>query len=105
MSFVNSFEKTALLPMGSGVDSMYEDSAKKYYQITHSPLLAGATSALKYGLPTAAIAALVSPKGLKGRNAAILGGLIGGISALSSSTDQRYKNMLEKAHLEYHLEN
>jgi hypothetical protein len=105
MSFVNSFEKIAMLPLGSHQDDFYSESAKKYYQVTHSPILAGAVSAAKYGLPTAAISALVSPKGLRGRNAAILGGLVGAISGATTAADQKYKNSLEKAHIHYHLDN
>ena len=103
MSFTNAFEKIAILPVGAGMDDLYDDGARKYYQVSHSPILHGAASAAKYGLPAAARAALVSPKGFKGKNAAILGGLIGAVAGVSTAADKKYKNMLEKAHLQYHL--
>jgi hypothetical protein len=104
MSFITSFEKQALLPSPLEPKDMYENSAKDFYQLTHSPWLAGAKSAVKYGLPVAAVAALASPKGKKQLAAAALGSLVGGLAGIGSYSQQKYDNMTERAHLRYHLE-
>jgi len=103
MSFIKSFEKVALIPVSEKYNEMYENGAVNYYKIVHSPWLSGAKSAIKYGLPTAVISAVVSPKSLKLRNALALGSLVGGITGLSSFGEQQYSNSLEAAHLKYHL--
>lgn len=103
MSFSKGFEKTALIPLPEKYNELYENSAVKYYRLAHSPWLAGANSALKYGIPTAVITAIASPKNFKLRNAAALGSLVGGVAGLSSFGQQQYSNMLESAHLRYHI--
>ena len=103
MSFVKYFEKIALLPVPDNVNELYENSAVKYYRVAHSPWLSGSRTALKYGLPSAVIAAVVSPKKIKLRNALAMGSLIGGLSGAASFGEQQYSNMLESAHLKYHL--
>lgn len=105
MSFIKSFEKTALIPMTAGMEDVYDEGAKKYYEVTHSPLIHGSISALRFGLPSAALTAIVSPKGLKTRNSLVAGALLGGLAGITTAADKKYKNMLEKAHVNYHLEN
>lgn len=104
MSFKKSFEKKALIPVPERYNDLYEDSAVNYFKLVHSPWLSGAKAAIKVGLPVAAIAAIASPKLLRLRNAAGLGAIAGGIAGLSAFGEQQYSNMLEKAHLRFHLE-
>jgi hypothetical protein len=99
MSFKSEFEKVAVLLNPTDVPP--EVSA--YYKLVHSPTVTGTASALKYGLPAAAAAAIVSPSGKRAQNAALIGLGIGAIAAAAAAGEQVYKNMLEKAHLMYHL--
>jgi hypothetical protein len=99
MSFKSEFEKISVLLNPTDVPP----EVSSYYKLVHSPAAVGAVAGAKVGIPAAALAAIASPEGRRLPNAALVGLGIGAIVAAAAAGEKAYKNMLEKAHLMYHL--